>query len=442
MVIVGGSQYTSWNAGLTAGFWSYFVGTLVTALAFLCLSLCLAEMMGTLPFSGGAYGFVRLSISPYFGFIIGVLDIVQTVMYVTSNLIPFGQLCTIIFQTYPTREPYWWLVCFFVSSVILLKGGRIMIWFNRFLGSISLGILLIYICLAFPYGDYNKYVLDTSNASDGASFMFALPQATWFFIGIEASIFAGVDCDKSKETVPRGLVSCMVTLIVTASAVLLSSCSQYPGTSGIVSANFPFNYAFQNAFGVSPRVASVFSLPATYAAAYGFLYAFQMRLTSIEASGLLPDIFIEKLGIFYSRFIMYMMNLSFTFFCALGIWLFQDPTIIGATFKLGFISTYIVYIFILLSYIVFKIRYKDLPRKFRNSYGYSIATAGIFCFALCGAGVIGFDQATHYVSLSMYVAFLVISTIYYYAYGHKYERFSKEEQKILLVAYAINSKFA
>ena len=52
IVIVLGGQYFSWNKGLAAGFWSFFIGTLLIALAYLTMVCSLAEMASVLPFAG------------------------------------------------------------------------------------------------------------------------------------------------------------------------------------------------------------------------------------------------------------------------------------------------------------------------------------------------------------------------------------------------------
>lgn len=45
-------QYSLWNTSLNAGFWSYFVATIWTSVAYICLAMSLAEMTSTMPFSG------------------------------------------------------------------------------------------------------------------------------------------------------------------------------------------------------------------------------------------------------------------------------------------------------------------------------------------------------------------------------------------------------
>ena len=77
------------------GFWEYVISTVVITAAYIALMLCLAEMSSILPFGGnffrffsslfsfehsfhfilgGSYGFARVTIGPYLGFMIGKDD--------------------------------------------------------------------------------------------------------------------------------------------------------------------------------------------------------------------------------------------------------------------------------------------------------------------------------------------------------------------------------
>ena len=56
ITIVIGGQYFSWNAGLTAGMYCYFIAYLLISTGYITLCFCTAEIAGALPFAGGAYG--------------------------------------------------------------------------------------------------------------------------------------------------------------------------------------------------------------------------------------------------------------------------------------------------------------------------------------------------------------------------------------------------
>jgi hypothetical protein len=65
--VIGGSYY-GWSEGLSAGFGSYCIGQILMGFAYIILVLCLAEMIATTSFSGGAYGMARVVLGFYPGF--------------------------------------------------------------------------------------------------------------------------------------------------------------------------------------------------------------------------------------------------------------------------------------------------------------------------------------------------------------------------------------
>lgn len=52
ITIVIGGQYFAWNIGLTSGFGSYLIATVLISSGYLTLCLCLAEMASAMPFAG------------------------------------------------------------------------------------------------------------------------------------------------------------------------------------------------------------------------------------------------------------------------------------------------------------------------------------------------------------------------------------------------------
>ena len=51
-VVIGG-DYFSWNIGLTAGFGSFVISSILMGFAYICLCLCISELTSALPFAGG-----------------------------------------------------------------------------------------------------------------------------------------------------------------------------------------------------------------------------------------------------------------------------------------------------------------------------------------------------------------------------------------------------
>jgi hypothetical protein len=82
IVIVLGGQYFSWNAGLSAGFGSFLIATVLVGVAYIGLCCSLAEMTSCLqvPFAGGSYAFTRAMIGMLSGFMVAVAETMEYIM--------------------------------------------------------------------------------------------------------------------------------------------------------------------------------------------------------------------------------------------------------------------------------------------------------------------------------------------------------------------------
>ncbi len=76
-----GNRSSGWNGGLLYGYDALAFNFLVSAAGYLALCLCMGEMASALPFSGGAYGFVRAVLGPYLGFMVACCEFVYCTTY-------------------------------------------------------------------------------------------------------------------------------------------------------------------------------------------------------------------------------------------------------------------------------------------------------------------------------------------------------------------------
>ncbi len=97
-----------------------------------------------------------------------------------------------------------------------------------FLAVVSLLLLLIYCFGSLMAVDSIYQKTDISASASG--FLKALPLGAWFFVGIESLNMAAGDVLSPKVVLPRGQMSCVLTLVVTALFVFFVS-SALPQTT-------------------------------------------------------------------------------------------------------------------------------------------------------------------------------------------------------------------
>ena len=244
ITIVIGGQYFSWNAGLEAGFGSYGIGFFLIGTSYICLCLCTSELSSALPFAGGSYGLARCTLGFYAGFIIGCCETVEYIMYVSSSVVSLGAITSYAIPELSSYQPVIWLIFYITALSIHIFSCRIFWLFNIVIALISIIILLIYCFGSLPY----VHFLHFAATKDGLwfvggfpDFLRVLPISAWFFVGVEALSTACDDVRDPKVSIPRGQLSCVATLCVTATLVYFISSSLPTGVDDLAHTLAPLN---------------------------------------------------------------------------------------------------------------------------------------------------------------------------------------------------------
>lgn len=274
--------------------------------AYLCLILSISEITSVLPFAGGSFVLARCTISFYAGFIVGCLEILEYITYVSSSVIALSQMICTLGNCSLDYQPVIWL-CFYIFCLILhIIGGRIFWYVNNLLAVISIGILLIYCLGSLKYVNFQENAMiqnttittipnDQTILNDNqyfvggiSTFFQVFPLAAWFFVGIESVFFAASRVKDPKYTMPRGAISGMCTLFVTSILVLFISASLPPGLDFTSTSLAPLNVGFSLLFELDDITVYAFSIPATFATAFGFMLGYGALIQSMAEAKLFP----------------------------------------------------------------------------------------------------------------------------------------------------------
>ena len=165
MTIALGGQYNRWTDTLAAGFWPTVISTCYNGIGYVCFAACMAEMAGTLPFSGGVYGFVRAFVGPFSGYIVSRFEIIMVICYVAALVQSLGTFPTLAGISSKEVEPAWWLLYFVTATGIALLGCNYKeYWmFIRVIGGLSLLLLVMYILGSFGSVNYDTWAAGNGN---------------------------------------------------------------------------------------------------------------------------------------------------------------------------------------------------------------------------------------------------------------------------------------
>lgn len=233
----------------------------------------------------------------------------------------------------------------------------------------------------------------------------------------------------------------MITLFITAFAVIFSACSQFPGTAVLADSSFPLTYGFATMFNLEYKHALWLSFPALYANFYGFVWAAGRQMSSMAKSGLLPEIIGRMNEVTDTPVIALVIGGVLSFSLALIAYYEVIPL---STFKedvkhMYMLSSYIIYAFMFVSYIMFKSKYSTLPRNFTSPFGIYGAVVGCFIFC-CNAMAILIHTETDQLPLIVLFVVTAVMVIYYFLVLDGNQQFSEEEKNNLFKAYLINGK--
>jgi ethanolamine permease len=441
-----------WPVALARGFWPTFFGNIFTSLLFICLHLCIGEMISILPFSGGSYGFARVTVGPYIGFLVGCYESISNIVYSFTGMIPLAKYFTYIIDGDPRYEPVYWIVLY-VLILINEYSGRV--YYFRMLRTaafLSVVVYVLYIFVSIPNIDTKRYIPTDSlqHSFPGGVFdlLGALPFTAFFFVGMEMMPLVSDEMKNPREDGPKAVMTTVLFLTgLSFLLIFLVFCQapSYPYLDMDFAQDhiLALNSGFSNGFGISDQAATIFSYPLLFISSSVYIYGFSKQLKALGNSHLLPAHLGKTLPNTKVPYFAVLLGCFFSFFILLiSYFINQDDTYSPMMYNIyaaAIMGTYFVYLMTFISFIVFQKKYPTLERKFRNPWGTPSAVYGILILIVLLVIVVGYSSA-QFDGLKIFVCFTGIMSLYYFCYARYQQTFSEEEQKVLFVVYLINGE--
>ncbi|RHX99750.1 hypothetical protein DYB37_002017 [Aphanomyces astaci] len=430
-VVIGG-QYFSWNEGLAAGSVSYGIAVGAMGMAYLCLTLSMAEMTSMMPFAGGAYGLGRCTLGFFTGFLLGCCETLEYILYVTCSCLTLSRMLATKWPELEKCKYLVWAMSYVVACLALARGGRTYWMWNRAMAAISLGIVVIFCLGSLPFVDTTlPFQSDYFVVGDLTDFLEAFPKAAWFFIGIESLNTLSNAVPNPKSTIPRGQLASMVTLLITATWTYVVCMLLPPGLPTLSAELSPLNRGFTRMFNISNATATLLAVPATFATAQGFMLSYSNILMAMANSKLLPAFLATRHASFGTPVNAMVSGtmVSFALCFVVDAWSL-DQYVFNACMLFAFTS----YTAQCLGYIFLKTHHKTTKRLFTSPLGIGGAVFAMCVWVLNTIGIVAF-QGDHQMSLIFVVLLVGVCSGYYHGYAKHHQSFSEEEQKIMLFAH-------
>ncbi|RYH06077.1 hypothetical protein EON65_43315 [archaeon] len=181
-VILGG-QTINWNVGLTMGYWEFFLSVAILGTAYFCLTFCIAEMASILPFAGGTYGYVRCSLGPTLGFLVGFAEAIEYIMYHGACVVMVGKIVGDLFYISNTYLPLLWLLFYAIALPLQIFGGPFTWRVAMGLGALTLCTVVTWCMLDIDHANITRYQDEMEVGGTVKGFLHYFSYAAWFFKG-------------------------------------------------------------------------------------------------------------------------------------------------------------------------------------------------------------------------------------------------------------------
>ena len=193
-------------------------------------------------------------------------------------------------------------------------------------------------------------------------------------------------------------------------------------------------------FCITEAQATLLSIPATYATAFGFIFSYGRLMVSMSESRLLPRILRSKWGNEKSGtpYVAFIVGSIIGFFVCILVYFI--PVIQNYLFNVCILSACGAYISQFIGFINLRTRYAELPRYYRSPIGLSGAILGIIIFSLASISVVGFQNDGQLAFITV-VIIGILNSIYYFLVARNHQKFSRDELKILFNAHVYKCKY-
>ena len=361
----------------------------------------------------------------------------EYILYVASSTVLLARMIRDVTGSSEFMVPVFCLISYVVACSILIVGGRFFWWISTFGGILSLLILVIFCLGSLPNINLssNGPSANTTGSHDLSpqwfiggmdGFMSVLPLAGWFFVGIESLNLCASVVNKPKTTIPIGSISCVLTIFFMAIFVLCVT-SALPNNTDIPTSDSlaPLSIGFSIMTNISINRAIIFSIPATFATAYGFIFAFSRVLLAMARSGLMPPLLKATYGRYRTPHVAILAGSTVGYTMCLIVYFM--PSVGDALYSLCILSAYLAYVSQFIGYIIFKRKYDQRSRQFSSPLGIFGAIYGALVFTLAAIAVLLY-QKDGYINLIVTLILVGCYTFYYFAYSQSRQTFSKEEK--------------
>ncbi len=440
-------HFSGWNIGLSAGGWGgMFVATIIIMVMYLGLTFSIAEMSPALPHTGGAYSFARTSMGPLGGFVTGLAENVEFLLTPAVIVFFISSYLAGIFETPTSVLPVYWLLGYVVFVTLNVVGVELSFKVTLMVTLAALSCLLVFWISAIPHIDFAKWALDIGTNGEklpdghgpflpfGAAGIFAaMPFAVWLFLAIEQLPLAAEESVDPKRDMPRGIMAGMVTLIISAFAILFLNASVTGvGAHALGQSGEPLLDGFRAIYGSGiAKLLALVAVIGLIASFHTIIFASGRQIYSLSRAGYFPQVLSLTHGarktphvamIFGAGVGLAVMGLVWTLAGAAK----GESIIGGILLNMAVFGAMFSYVLQAVSFLLLRKNRPHMDRPFKSPLGVFGALATIIIAVL--TLIAQLLDPTYRIGVLAVALWIVIGITYFVFYGRHHLVLSPEEE--------------
>jgi ethanolamine permease len=450
-------QFSGWNLGIASGGWGgLFIAALIIAAMYLGLSFSLAEMSPALPHTGGAYSFARSAMGPWGGFVTGLAESIEYIMTPAVIVFFIGSYLNGIFDLPASFQPVWWIGAYALFVTLNYWGVALSFKVSVVVTLMALAILAFFCVSALPHANFTRWALNVGVGPDGkivelpnggGSFLpfgisgafAAMPFAVWLYLAIEELPLAAEESHDPKKDMPKALIMGILTLIVSALAVMFLNASvggtepgQMRGAFSLATSGEPLLDGFRVLYGAGiAKLLALFAVIGLVASFHTIIFAYGRQIYSLARAGYYLPFMSLTHGTRKTPHVGLLTGTLLGLAVLFVIWFGRGPTegsaLIGGTLlNMAVFGAMISYACQGLSFILLRVRMPHIPRPYRSPFGIAggVLTITIALWTM----YYQFQDPAYVKGVYAALAWYVAGLAYFAAFGRHRLILSPEEQ--------------
>ncbi len=384
MVISG--AYFGWNYGwAVSDTLSFLVATLLVTILYITFIFSYTELTTAIPDAGGPFVYARRAFGDSGGFVAGFGTLIDFLMAPPAIAFALGSYAHFLNPALPVLGVA--ISAYIIFVFVNMLGIKESANFSVVVTILSVGELLIFMAVVFPYFKTDNFVAHTVPITFGHVFA-ALPFAVWFYIAIEGVAMMAEEVKTPHRTIPRGYVLSIATLVFLSVGTMLLTGGAADWRK-LASIDYPLPETLSLTLGSGNVLTKVFASLGLFGLIASFhcnTIGYSRQIYALARDGYLPKI----LSRLHPRF--HTPHWALLAGGACGIL----ALLTGTTDKiiiLSVLGALVMYITSMLSLIVLRQKEPQLKRPFRAPLYPVFPIIALLLSGLCLASIIYYNRA-------------------------------------------------